>query len=356
MTRSVRRLLLARLALAVLLLALGGGAGLAVGRLTARPADPQAHERVITAAVESGELSETLSLTVEATWPARALSKSWAAGVVTSVEIRNGDRIRSGQQLFAVDLEPVTVIAGAIPMFRDITPGVKGPDVSQVQRFLAAEGLYSGPADGIAGRGTAMAVRAWQSRLGLNQTGVLQRRDLIVVPTLPLTVQVDPRVLTVGKELSGGEVLVRAFAPEPEFSIRTTKAVEARLTPQTPITVDAGAASWAARVRSSSPDVDSGQVVLRLAGERGAVCADACDLVPRSGVVRYPAGAELQRPVRGSLVPSAAILTDADSRTLVVLADGSRRPVRILATVAGRSCVTGVSAGQRVRVPGTLAG
>lgn len=166
MTRPARRLL-ARVAAALLLLALGGAAGWALARLTAESAGAPVQERFVTAPVESGELAETLPLTVEAQWPTRALAKSSAAGVVTSVAVRNGDRVRNGQQLFAVDLEPVAVIEGAIPMFRAITPGLKGPDVAQVQRFLTAEGLYAGPADGQAGPGTAAAARAWQAKSGL---------------------------------------------------------------------------------------------------------------------------------------------------------------------------------------------
>lgn len=86
------------------------------------------------------------------------------------------------------------------------------------------------------------------------------------------------------------------------------------------------------------------------------MCAAACELVPRVGIARYPAQAQLQRPVRGSIVPAAAILTGADNATVVVLADGSRQSVRVLASVAGRSCVTGVSPGEQVRVPGEPAG
>lgn len=51
-------------------------------------------------------------------------------------------------------------------------------DVVTAQRLLIALGHYSGPVDGVAGSGTMAAVRAFQTRVGMPQTGVLSL-DLI---------------------------------------------------------------------------------------------------------------------------------------------------------------------------------
>jgi peptidoglycan hydrolase-like protein with peptidoglycan-binding domain len=48
---------------------------------------------------------------------------------------------------------------------------VPDPYVRAAQERLAKDGFYWGPIDGLAGEGTAEAVRAWQERNGLEPTG-----------------------------------------------------------------------------------------------------------------------------------------------------------------------------------------
>ncbi len=45
--------------------------------------------------------------------------------------------------------------------------------VAEAQRLLAALGFDPGPADGVAGRRTRAAVRAYQRATGLPETGVI---------------------------------------------------------------------------------------------------------------------------------------------------------------------------------------
>jgi len=50
--------------------------------------------------------------------------------------------------------------------------------VAEVQRQLGSRGYYRGWVDGRYGRGTAFAVRTFQSRLGISPTGQLDMRTL----------------------------------------------------------------------------------------------------------------------------------------------------------------------------------
>ncbi|WP_187366084.1 peptidoglycan-binding protein [Trebonia kvetii] len=87
-----------------------------------------------------------------------------------------GDIVRRGQPLFAVDGQPVTLLYGSLPAWRPFVPGMTaGPDVRQLQRNLAALGFDPGPADGVFGWGTELAVQRWQ-----------QSRDETVTGTIPL--------------------------------------------------------------------------------------------------------------------------------------------------------------------------
>ena len=51
-------------------------------------------------------------------------------------------------------------------------PGDKGSDVKKLQRALKAVGVYSGKIDGVYGKGTTAAVKAYQKKHGLTQDGV----------------------------------------------------------------------------------------------------------------------------------------------------------------------------------------
>jgi hypothetical protein len=56
--------------------------------------------------------------------------------------------------------------------------GVNGSMVVQVQRRLASAGYYSGPIDGVIGRGTRRAIRAFERSHGLPADGTIHRRLL----------------------------------------------------------------------------------------------------------------------------------------------------------------------------------
>jgi hypothetical protein len=56
--------------------------------------------------------------------------------------------------------------------------GMNGSVVVQVQRRLASAGFYSGPIDGVMGRGTRRAIRAFERGHGLPVDGTIHRRLL----------------------------------------------------------------------------------------------------------------------------------------------------------------------------------
>ncbi|MGX6608502.1 hypothetical protein ACWKSP_41240 [Micromonosporaceae bacterium Da 78-11] len=56
--------------------------------------------------------------------------------VVTGLPVETGDQVRSGQVLGEVSGRPVIALKGAFPAYRDIEPGMTGPDVRQLQRAL----------------------------------------------------------------------------------------------------------------------------------------------------------------------------------------------------------------------------
>ncbi len=124
-----------------------------------------------------------------------------AQGVVTDSPER-GDVIEPGQALIHVAGQPVHLAEGSTPLYRELryesaaSRRLKGDDVAQLQRFLLDLGFDDAgrlEADGEFGRTTQRAVKAWQKDLGREQTGRVDRTQLIFSPG-PLRVETAPRV------------------------------------------------------------------------------------------------------------------------------------------------------------------
>ncbi len=94
-------------------------------------------------------------------------------GVLTWLP-RPGSIVRRGAPLFTVSGQPVTLLYGSLPAWRPFAPGMTaGPDVRQLQRNLAALGFAPGPADGVFGWSTELAVQRWQAASGAAVTGTI---------------------------------------------------------------------------------------------------------------------------------------------------------------------------------------
>ncbi|MFC5941575.1 peptidoglycan-binding domain-containing protein [Micromonospora harpali] len=115
-----------------------------------------------------------------------------------------GALVRRGERLYAVDAEPVPLLVGNTPMYRDLGAGVSsGPDVLVLERNLDALGYDVGTVDGRFRSGTRQALKEWQRELGLPETGRLAPGDVVVLPG-------EVRVDKVTGQLGGsaqGEVL-----------------------------------------------------------------------------------------------------------------------------------------------------
>lgn len=69
-------------------------------------------------------------------------------------------------------------IVGPVPVRESIYPGEAGSDVLEIQRSLAALGLYRGNLDGWFGPATAEGLRLFQQRLGIDEPGRAGPRTL----------------------------------------------------------------------------------------------------------------------------------------------------------------------------------
>ena len=77
-----------------------------------------------------------------------------------------GDRVGAGDVLATVSGRPVLILEGRIPAYRDLGPGMSGPDVAQLERSLRRLRLDPGQADGSFDTATGAAVTALYARHG----------------------------------------------------------------------------------------------------------------------------------------------------------------------------------------------
>jgi peptidoglycan hydrolase-like protein with peptidoglycan-binding domain len=190
----------------VVALAAAGAGGWLIGRDdTGQAASPESAGPVATATVELGTLTatETWSATLGHGEPATVSAP--AAGVLTRVAAAGTDVTR-GSVLFHVDEQPVALLLGAVPMYRDLDVGAEGADVAQLEENLAALGYTGFTADDEYTSATAEAVEEWQQDLGVASPGGVTGRSEVLF--LPAGGRVDAQPAAVGDTLQPGTAVV----------------------------------------------------------------------------------------------------------------------------------------------------
>jgi hypothetical protein len=130
---------------------------------------------------------------------------SAGSGTVTALP-RPGSVVRRGETLYRVDGEPVFLMYGATPAYRDLELGVEdGRDVRQLETNLAALGFDPGTVDTEFSSTTAAAVADWQESAGLTETGAVELGRVVFLPGAR---RIGEHRTSVGSVLSAGsEVL-----------------------------------------------------------------------------------------------------------------------------------------------------
>jgi hypothetical protein len=117
-----------------------------------------------------------------------------------------GQLVKQGQRLYAVDGEPVILLHGTTPAYRDLGPDdTDGADVEQLNRDLVALGFNpSGiTVDDVWQPATTAAVDVFQESLGESPTGVLSLGQIVFLPDDQLVTGLDASVGSDGGS-SGG--------------------------------------------------------------------------------------------------------------------------------------------------------
>jgi peptidoglycan hydrolase-like protein with peptidoglycan-binding domain len=95
-----------------------------------------------------------------------------------------GAIISRGQPVYEADNRSVPLFYGRLPLYRQLRSGDRGEDVKEVEENLVKLGYGGFTADTRYSSATAAAVRRWQKRLGLTQTGIFDPATVVVAPTV----------------------------------------------------------------------------------------------------------------------------------------------------------------------------
>jgi HlyD family secretion protein len=170
-----RRFALLSLGGAATLLSIGGLIGASFvkspAQLAADTAPPQ--PTVITAKVTAQSLTATVAMrgvvypATQYDIAATSLGSSGGALYITKLATQTGKQITNGDLLAEIDGEPMFVLKGTIPAWRNLSPGERGPDIEELQNALGLLGDYNGgDTAGYFGTYTKDAVAAFYSHLG----------------------------------------------------------------------------------------------------------------------------------------------------------------------------------------------
>ena len=128
--------------------------------------------------VETESEDGTLGYDDERTAPLKA------AGTITWLP-EEGATVRTNHRLLQVDGTDVYLLDGAVPAWRPLGPGADGADVDQLERDLRDLGCdpdHEMTVDGDWDAGTTAAVRCWQHRKGLDETGTIELGRVVFQP------------------------------------------------------------------------------------------------------------------------------------------------------------------------------
>jgi peptidoglycan hydrolase-like protein with peptidoglycan-binding domain len=150
-------------------------------------------------------------------------SSSAGSGTVTALP-RPGSVVRRGGALYRLDGQPVVLMYGATPAYRDLELGVEdGRDVRQLERNLAALGFDPGAIDTEFTSTTAAAVTDWQDSAGLPETGTVELGRVVFLPGAR---RIGEHRTSVGAALSAGSEVLDASSTRRVVTIELDAALQ----------------------------------------------------------------------------------------------------------------------------------
>jgi multidrug efflux pump subunit AcrA (membrane-fusion protein) len=196
-----------------------GAAGIAAARAGDDPPAPPPERPVKTASVSKTDLVERATVDGTLSYGTTTQLGGPRPGTVTWLPAV-GATVGRGEPLARIDERAVPVLAGAVPLYRDLAVGIAdGEDVRQLEENLVAlgHGIDGLVVDTHYDWATRAAVQGWQRTLGWAQTGAVRTDDLVFA-TVPLRIA-EHRV-EVGQHAGPGQPMVTVSGTERTVTVR----------------------------------------------------------------------------------------------------------------------------------------
>jgi Putative peptidoglycan binding domain len=250
-----------------------------------------------------------------------------ATGTLTALPAV-GDVIEAGDVLYRVDGDPVVLLQGNAPAYRILVPGLRGPDVRQLNADLVDMGYATraalDPTSDRFGSQTSRALRKLQAQLGVETTGILLLGQAVFLPT---AVRVTEVSATPGTLAEQGASILSATSTRPQVSIDLDAAQQ-------------GLVKVGDNVTITLPDGTTTSGVVSRVGSVATTPSDSSDSQDTSPTISVEV--TLTHPAQAGHLDQApvlvAITTDTVKHALVV-------PVNALLALAGGGYAVEVSSG-----------
>jgi Putative peptidoglycan binding domain len=178
-------------------------------------ATPSAAAPAATAVVERATLAATETWDGTLGHGTPVAVSAGGAGTITGL-VEQGAAVERGTALYRLDEQPVTLLYGAVPMYRDLGVGADGADVEQLEANLVALGYDGFIADDEYTDRTADAVMEWQEDIGADETGGVTRSAVVF---LEAGGQVDTVQAAIGDSVTPGSAVLDVTGTEQVVSL-----------------------------------------------------------------------------------------------------------------------------------------
>ncbi|MGW5577163.1 peptidoglycan-binding protein [Micromonospora chokoriensis] len=163
--------------------AVAGGVTAAALGLRWTQGDPQRPraEAATTATVTRQTLTDAIEVDGKVAYGTAMPLVSRAQGIVTWLP-RVGTVLGRGDPVLRADDRPVVLLFGNLPMYRELKVGVEGSDVRQLESNLRALDYFYGTPNEKFDKATEVAVKRWQKRLKVTESGIVGAGAVIYTP------------------------------------------------------------------------------------------------------------------------------------------------------------------------------
>jgi pyruvate/2-oxoglutarate dehydrogenase complex dihydrolipoamide acyltransferase (E2) component len=277
--------------------------------------------QVTTTRVGSSTDDGTQAVDVQMTLTPATPVKSAASGTLTSITAKTGEALTQGTELATVNDAPVVAFVADAPLFRDVGPTTKGPDVASVAQFLQAQGLLpTSSATDTYSAALGSAIDAFERRQGQPADGTLHQSAVAWVRTG--TPSIGQIVGAVGDVIGPGTALVSGSQTPTSTSFSVTGAESAN-PPEEPngtlrLTVGASHVDFA----SLTPTAAEQNNLLHLL--QSGVASGAVTTKAAGTSTTYSGGIlQLADSHRVGTVPSSAVYAAPNGTACIFLRHGS---------------------------------